>query len=68
MPRRKVKSRVEHLADAHTRLLQAQASLKEVDLRTTSGELREAVRASRDSVTQGLELLQQAIRLDIPKR
>lgn len=66
MPRPKVKSRVQHLADAHGRLLQAQASLKEVDLRTTSGELREQVRDARDQVGAALTAVQRAIELDTP--
>lgn len=68
MPRPKVKSRVQHLADAHSRLLLAQASLKEVDLRTTSGELREQIRDARDQVDAGLTAVQHAIQLDTPKR
>lgn len=68
MPRRKVKTRVEHLADAHERLLLAQGALKEVDLRTTSGTLRDAVRDSRDKVAASLETVQRAIQLDLPRR
>lgn len=68
MPRRKIKTRVEHLADSHGRLLQAQAALKEVDLRTTTGELRSQIRDARDTVAAALTAVQAAIELDTPRR
>lgn len=68
MPRRRVKTRVEHLADAHADLLRAQTSLKEVDLRTTSGDLREAIRESREQVGNSLDAISRAIQLDIPRK
>ena len=66
MPRPKVKSRIEHLADAHGQLLKALSSLQHVDLRTTRGELREAIRVARDSGTAALTAVEVAIKADTP--
>lgn len=68
MPRRRTKTRVEHLADAHGLLLQAQLSLKEVDLRTTTGELRANVRDAREQAAAALTAVQVALELDTPRR
>lgn len=67
MPRAKIKTRVELLAEAHGRMQQAEISLKAVDLRTTAGELRQAIRDSRDCVNTGLAALQRAIEVDTPR-
>lgn len=66
MPRRKAKTRIEHLAEAHERLLQAKTSLAEVDLRTTRGELREAIRDAREATGCALTAAERAIRAGVP--
>lgn len=68
MPRRRTKTRLEHLADAHGRLLQAQACLSEIDLRTTRGPLRDAVRAARTTTAAALTALETAITHEPPGR
>lgn len=64
MPRRRTKTRLEHLADAHGRLLQAQAALQQIDLRTTRGELRDEVRYARETNAAALTAVETAIRAD----
>lgn len=64
MPRPKVKTRLTHLAEAHQRLLQAHTSLMAVDLRTTRGELRDALRTSREANEATLSWVQAAIEAD----
>ena len=66
MPRIRPKIRIEHLADAHGRLLEAQSSLQQVDLRTTRGVLREAIRQAREANTAALTAVEVAIRADTP--
>ena len=66
MPRPKIKTRIEHLADAHSFLLRAQQSLGEVDLRTTTGDLRAAIRTGREQTAAALAALQTAITHDVP--
>lgn len=66
MPRPRVKTRIEHLADAHGRLLQTHAALREVDLRTTRGELRAAIRGARDANSAALSFIEAAIKADMP--
>lgn len=64
MPRKKVKTRVQHLVDAHGRLQQAKQSLHAIDLRATTGTLREEVREARDAVEDGLAACEVAIKTD----
>lgn len=66
MPRRRPKTRVDHLVDALEALEKASASLQAVNLRTTSGDLRKKLRSSRELSTQARAELVEALRLDVP--
>jgi hypothetical protein len=66
MPRRKVKLRIEHLADAHAALAKAAAALAEIDLRATRGPLRDAIREARASQAAATTAVETAIRADTP--
>lgn len=46
-PRRRPKTRTDQLVDALTALDRASACLEEIDLRTTSGDLRKLIKESR---------------------
>ena len=66
MPRPKVKTRIEHLADAHGHLAKAAASLSHIDLRSTRGELRDAIRDARDATLAASAAVEVGIRADLP--
>lgn len=64
MPRPQKKTRLQLLALAEEQLQATQASLGLVDLRATSGELRECLRDARADVANSLAQVQRAIGLD----
>lgn len=66
MPRRREKTRVEHLADALESAEHLAACLSSVDLRTTTGELKALVQESRTLTDELGEKLAEALRTDIP--
>lgn len=66
MPRRREKTRVEHLADALENVELLARHLSSVDLRTTSGELRRLVKDSRGLADTLGEKLAEAVRADLP--
>lgn len=64
--RRRPKTRVDHLVEALTALDRASACLTEIDLRTTSGELRKLIKESREGSRDVGETLRAAIQADKP--
>jgi hypothetical protein len=60
------KSRTQLLAEAHTHAIAAQAALAEIDLRTTRGDLREAIRDGRQSSEDLIIYLGNALQEDLP--
>lgn len=66
MPRKREKTRLDHLADALAAAHTAGAALGAIDLRTTSGELRAAVKGAREAAETLRTELQRAILADVP--
>lgn len=64
MPRKRQKTRVQHLVDALDAAQQAGVSLANIDLRTTGVELRGTVKAARASQEELCQQLSDAIRKD----
>lgn len=65
-PRRRAKTRVDNLVDAMRALDKATNSLQEIDLRTTTGELRRLVKESRSGAAELSATLAAAVRADEP--
>lgn len=66
MPRRREKTRVEHLAEALMSVETLAVHLNAVDLRTTSGDLRQLVKESRGLADELGTKLAAAVRADLP--
>lgn len=65
-PRRRPKTRVESLVDALEALDKVSGVLNDIDLRTTTGELRTALRASREQANALAKSLNNAVKADVP--
>lgn len=64
MAPRPPKNTVNHVADAIAKLQGAAAALQEIDLRTTRGELRVALRGAREYTAEALAWADAAIQAD----
>lgn len=60
------KSRTTLLAEALDQARKAQASLLEIDLRSTRGELRDAIRYAREDAANAVTNLGVALEHDVP--
>lgn len=60
-------TRTDHLTRALRSTQEAAAELKEIDLRTVSGDLRDEVKAARTAVEDSTKRLTRALRQDRPQ-
>lgn len=67
VPRRRPKTTVDRLVESLENLEKISGSLSEVDLRTTSGDLRQLIKNSREKSKELAELLTAAVKADVPR-
>lgn len=66
MPRRRPKTRVDHLVDALAAAEQLQAALAEIDLDTVAGDVRVVLTSASKASASAQKKVAEAIRRDVP--